>query len=102
MKGGTGKTTSTAYLAHALTERGRRVLALDADPQGSLLRGAEFGGWTIPVERWSPGRAGDVAEQGWDVVIDTPPTDQSLGRVESAVRESSHVVVPIAPTPAEY
>ena len=35
-KGGTAKTTSTLNVAAALAERGRRVLALDVDPQASL------------------------------------------------------------------
>jgi chromosome partitioning protein len=35
-KGGTGKTTTTANLAVAFGRRGRRVLAVDADPQASL------------------------------------------------------------------
>lgn len=35
-KGGVGKTTSAFNLAAALTERGRRVLAVDMDPQSSL------------------------------------------------------------------
>lgn len=35
-KGGTGKTTTAANLAFALTAEGRRVLAVDVDPQASL------------------------------------------------------------------
>jgi chromosome partitioning protein len=35
-KGGTAKTTSTLNVGAALTERGRRVLAIDLDPQASL------------------------------------------------------------------
>lgn len=35
-KGGTAKTTSTLNIGAALVERGRRVLALDLDPQASL------------------------------------------------------------------
>jgi chromosome partitioning protein len=35
-KGGVGKTTSAFNLAHALVERGQRVLCIDADPQASL------------------------------------------------------------------
>lgn len=38
-KGGTGKTTSVINLAGALTELGRRVLAVDIDPQGNLTIG---------------------------------------------------------------
>ncbi|MGI9254928.1 MAG: ParA family protein, partial [Thermomicrobiales bacterium] len=35
-KGGTAKTTSTLNVAAALGERGRRILAIDLDPQASL------------------------------------------------------------------
>ncbi len=35
-KGGVGKTQSAANLAYALSQRGLRVLAVDADPQSSL------------------------------------------------------------------
>lgn len=49
LKGGTSKTTTAAYLAHALAELGQRVLVVDADPQGSISRWAEMGEWTIPV-----------------------------------------------------
>lgn len=35
-KGGVAKTTSTANLAFALAQRGRRVLMIDGDPQASL------------------------------------------------------------------
>jgi chromosome partitioning protein len=38
-KGGVGKTTTTANLGHALTERGNRVLVVDCDAQANLSVG---------------------------------------------------------------
>lgn len=45
-KGGVGKTTVVANLAVALAERGRRVLAVDLDPQANLTE-------SFAAEEWS-------------------------------------------------
>src|SRR5512143_4126478 len=42
IKGGVGKTTSTANLGAALVERGRQVLVVDLDPQASLTLALGF------------------------------------------------------------
>jgi chromosome partitioning protein len=118
LKGGSGKTTATAYSAHALHELGARVYAIDADPQQSLLRWAEKARFPFPCVA-KPSRRlhvevpGIVDERFNIVFIDTPPTadeqtvdgEQRLGARSialSAVRAASHVLIPIAPTPHEY
>jgi len=42
-KGGVGKTTTTVNLGEALTRSGKRVLLVDADPQGSLTTSCSIG-----------------------------------------------------------
>lgn len=108
LKGGSSKTTTVAYLAHALAEQGRKVLVVDADPQGSISRWAEMAEWTIPVRGMAtarlhvPGVGVDVEAGGYDaVLIDTPPTEKEKGIVESAIRAATHVLVPLAPSSVE-
>lgn len=108
LKGGTGKTTSAAFLAHALHETGWRVLGVDADPQRSMLDwSAESpAGWPFTVvglatrmlARDLEGVTGDHNA----MVIDTPPLEEQQGIVRAALQAATHVVIPVAPTPIEY
>lgn len=108
LKGGSSRTTTSAFLAHALAEQGRRVLVVDADEQASISRWAELADWKIPVVGMPSGRL-HVPGSGVDgirgdhdaVVIDTPPSVRLQGVVESAIRAATHIVVPVAPTSAE-
>jgi chromosome partitioning protein len=106
-KGGSGKTTSTANLAHAFARSGQSVLAIDADPQGSLLRWSEQGEWTIPtvalpVKDIHKRLSGFVPASTDIVIIDTPPLEDQSGIVVSALRAATLAVVSMAPTMGEY
>jgi chromosome partitioning protein len=106
-KGGSTKTTSSAFLAHALYEQGYRVLLVDSDPQQSALSWSETAEWPLPVvglptaklHRELPGITGDRFD--W-VVIDTPPLEKQEGIVMSALRAADYVLVPVAASPIEY
>ena len=104
LKGGTGKTMSSVYLAAGLAKKGR-TLAVDADPQGSLLSwsesaaaaGAEFGFPVValPVKDLHR-RTRHFMEDYEHLVVDTPPGHPAI--VRSAVLAAEAVVVPVQPS----
>lgn len=107
LKGGSAKTTSAAFLAHALAVRQRRVIMVDADPQGSALRWQGLAEWPVPVlalptttlhrQLW-----GVIDRDRYDVVvIDSPPLEERDGIVASVLRVATDVIVPLAPTMME-
>jgi len=90
-KGGTGKTTITVLLAHALAEAGKKTAVLDLDPQHTATKWlAECDGGK--VAEWQSGVEYDA------VLIDTPPRLDTLAKPLA----SCHVAVIVSsPSPAD-
>jgi chromosome partitioning protein len=108
LKGGSGKSTTAGLLIHAWAQLGRRVVGVDADPQGTLTRWAEDAEWSVPVFGLATPKLhrdlpGIISPERFDlVVIDTPPLEQERGIVHSAMRAGTDVVVTLAPTASEW
>lgn len=109
LKGGSGKTTSAAFLAHSFAAQGKNVLVVDADPQESALQWSEDGEWAIPtialpVRNLHTRLAGIVQPSTDIVIIDTPPLreHEQMAIVYSALRAADTIVVPVAPTMMEF
>jgi len=101
-KGGVGKSTLAVSLAVEWAVRGRRVLVLDADPQGttlawSELRAAEgLGGPTVLAVGDNIRTVLLEVRHDWDIVIVDTAGRQSK-RVIAALRESDLVLMPCTP-----
>ena len=64
-KGGTGKTTTAAILAQAAVYTGRRVLAIDLDPQGNLSQALAT-------------RAGNAVANSYNLITGAQPAEKTI------------------------
>jgi chromosome partitioning protein len=105
-KGGVGKTTLALHIAGEWARQGKRIIVIDADPQGSALDWSQqraheglprlvgvIGLARDTLHREAP----QLARHADHVVIDGPPRIAALMR--SAVLAADLVLVPVQPSP---
>jgi chromosome partitioning protein len=105
-KGGVGKTTLATHIAGELALRGKQVILLDTDPQGSALDWTQrrsqqglprlFSAVGLARETLHQ-EAPELARRSDYIVIDGPPRIAALAR--SALLAADCVLVPVQPSP---
>jgi len=101
-KGGSGKTTLSTNIAHALKLQGKKVLLVDGDPQGSCRDwNAASDASIVPVvglDRETLAKDLDAVKAGHDwIIIDGAPQIAKLAA--SAIKASDVILIPVQPSP---
>ncbi|QVI97684.1 ParA family protein [Corynebacterium diphtheriae] len=104
VKGGTGKTTSTIFLATYLADQGYGVTVLDADPQGSATDWAliaEENGHALPFTVQAVNARSISARQDTTnfSIIDCPPGNPAI--IEAALKAADAIIIPTSPSAIE-
>ena len=93
-KGGTGKTTSSIYIAAALSAAGKQVTGIDLDPDASWLKLKSSGNLNYSVVA---GDRENLSQQVQDLdsytVVDTPPNDEAI--IYKVCLLADEVIVPL-------
>lgn len=103
-KGGTAKTTTAAILAQAAASKGKKVLAIDLDPQGNLSlalaanTGPEMGNTYNLLMGFDPETLIQTTAQGLDII----PADLDLSTISSGKGSARRLQRAIRPLEGRY
>lgn len=103
-KGGSGKTTTTFYLAMCAVREGHEVVVVDADNERGALAWAHLADGlpfqvVLAEEDNLPSQVVSLREAGKTVFIDGPPNNREY--VLSAAGIADRIVIPMTPEPAD-